>query len=378
MIIQNNIPALNSGRAFDTNSSKLSKSLEKLSSGYSVNRAADDSAGLAVSEKMRSQILGIRQSVRNTQDGVSLIQTFEGALNETVSIIKRAKSLAVQSANGSYDDGIDRSAIEIEYLHLCDEVTHIAGTDFNGIVMLSDREIASKLAEIEKKIDILTGSLSKHLSAVTNGPAGSPQAISAKSAAPKAGGVICGDFTVYGDSSDFSFDNASGVLTISGGDVTVEGTGKATANSIAVQKDKDANVTLKNVNIIASNSAAFTIADDSTGNVNVILEGNNSLKSNSSNHAGLEKNCTSLADSGNYGTLTISGNGSLTAGSQSSSGAGIGGGSQFNSCNIVIESGTVTADGRDSAGIGGGNNASGKNIVINGGNITASSISNCR
>lgn len=150
MVTQNNIPGLNSKRLYNKNSSKLAKSLEKLSSGYSINRAADDAAGLAVSEKMRSQIFGIKQAVRNCSDGVSLIQTFEGALGETVTIIKRMKSLADQAANGTYDDYIDRAAIKIEYDQLCDEVNHIADTDFNGIVMLNGRSMADKFTFISE------------------------------------------------------------------------------------------------------------------------------------------------------------------------------------------------------------------------------------
>lgn len=138
------MPAINSQNRIKKNNSKLSKSLEKLSSGYAINRAGDNAAGLAVSEKMRSQICGIKQSVKNCADGISLIQTFEGALGETVSIIRRAKSLAAQSANGTYENDVDREAIQIEYSQLCDEVNHIADTDFNGVIMLNGRRMADK------------------------------------------------------------------------------------------------------------------------------------------------------------------------------------------------------------------------------------------
>ena len=94
MVLQHNLPGLNAKRTYNKNSSRLSKSLEKLSSGYSINSAADDAAGLADSEKMRSQIFGMEQSVKNCQDGISLIQTFEGALGETSAIIERMKTLA--------------------------------------------------------------------------------------------------------------------------------------------------------------------------------------------------------------------------------------------------------------------------------------------
>lgn len=139
MELQHNLPGMNTNRLYEKNRSSLAKSLEKLASGYAVNRAGDDAAGLGVSEKMRSQIHGMKQSVRNCSDGISLIQTFEGALDQTVTIIKRMKSLAVQSANGSYCDTVDRTAIDVEFRQLGDEINHIADTDFNGIVMLNDR-----------------------------------------------------------------------------------------------------------------------------------------------------------------------------------------------------------------------------------------------
>lgn len=151
MVLQHNLPGFNAKRIYNKNSSKLAKSLEKLSSGYSINRAADDAAGLAVSEKMRSQIFGMEQSAKNCQDGISLIQTFEGALNETVAIIERMKTLADQSANGTYDDAVDRTAMETEYNHLCEEIDQIADTDFNGIVMLNGRRMADEFTYLGEK-----------------------------------------------------------------------------------------------------------------------------------------------------------------------------------------------------------------------------------
>lgn len=301
MVIEHNIPGLNANRNRTKNSSKLAKSLEKLSTGYAINRAADNAAGLAVSEKMRSQIGGMKQAIKNCRDGISLIQTFEGALDETVAIIKRAKTLADQAANGTYDDSIDRSAIEIEYLHLCDEIDHIAGTDFNGIVTLSGQpgNTARVEARINSALNGMPDSHTQTAAAVSLSEANSIAApgeltVSSKAAvfaAPKAAGTVCGDFTVYGDPGDFSYDTASGVLNILGGDVTVEGTGAATTNTIVVAKDKSANVTLRNVNIDVSgtdNACAFKIEDDSKGDVSVVLEGDNMLVSGE-NCAGLQK-----------------------------------------------------------------------------------------
>ncbi|OPX90125.1 MAG: Flagellin [Pelotomaculum sp. PtaB.Bin013] len=131
MIIYHNIPALNAWRNLSVNNSSMSKSLEKLSSGLRINRAADDAAGLAISEKMRGQIRGLNQAVRNSQDGISLIQTAEGALNESHSILQRMRELAVQAANDTLTSN-DRAEIQKEVDQLTSELNRIANTtEFN-------------------------------------------------------------------------------------------------------------------------------------------------------------------------------------------------------------------------------------------------------
>ena len=142
MIVQHNMTAINANRYLGMNNTKLGKSLEKLSSGYAINRAGDNAAGLAVSEKMRSQIAGMTQAVKNSQDGISMIQTFEGALTEPDSILQRMKTLATQAANGIYDNGVDRAAIQLEFDQLKDEINQIADTDFNGVVLLNGGTMA--------------------------------------------------------------------------------------------------------------------------------------------------------------------------------------------------------------------------------------------
>jgi flagellin len=137
MVVQHNMTAYNANRYLGINNNNLSKSLEKLSSGYQINRAGDNAAGLAVSEKMRSQIAGITQATANAQDGISMVQTFEGALTETHNILQRMKTLATQSANGTYDDATDRAAIELEYEQLARELNDISSTDFNGTGVLA-------------------------------------------------------------------------------------------------------------------------------------------------------------------------------------------------------------------------------------------------
>ena len=153
MRIMNNISAMNSHRLYTANNNKLSKSLEKLSSGYAINRAGDNAAGLAVSEKMRAQIAGLEQASKNAQDGISMVQTYEGALTETDSILQRMRSLAVQSANGTYDNSVDRVAIEQEFKQLNDELNQIADTDFNGVIVLNGGTMADGTKAVGGVID---------------------------------------------------------------------------------------------------------------------------------------------------------------------------------------------------------------------------------
>ena len=133
MIIQHNIAAINSYRNLGINQSGLNKNLEKLSSGYKINRAGDDAAGLAISESMRSQINGLNQATKNAQDAIGLIQTAEGALTETHSMLQRLTTLATQSANGTYNS-VARGNLQKEVDALKAEIDRIANnTDFNGI-----------------------------------------------------------------------------------------------------------------------------------------------------------------------------------------------------------------------------------------------------
>ena len=137
MRIQHNINALNSLRQLGINNTNTGKNLEKLSSGYRINRAGDDAAGLAISEKMRGQIRGLEQAQQNAEDGISLIQTAEGGLNETHAILQRMRELAVQSSNGTYQNDVDRENLNKEVEALKKEVDRIANsTQFNKINLL--------------------------------------------------------------------------------------------------------------------------------------------------------------------------------------------------------------------------------------------------
>jgi flagellin len=138
MRIQHNIAALNSYKNLTNNNSTVGKNLEKLSSGYRINRAGDDAAGLAISEKMRAQITGLETASKNASDGISLIQTAEGAMTEVHSMLNRMVELAQQSANGTYESTVDRKNLQAEFSELSKEIDRISdGTSFNGKKLLN-------------------------------------------------------------------------------------------------------------------------------------------------------------------------------------------------------------------------------------------------
>lgn len=155
MRINNNIPALNTHRLLNRTNNALQQSLEKLSSGKRINRAADDAAGLAISQKMDAQVRGLRQASRNSLDGVSMIQTAEGALNEVHSMLQRMRELSVQGANGIYEKD-DLTAIANELRELTEEIDKIGKqTQFNGIDLLNGAPLGE-----ERKISLQIGASS--------------------------------------------------------------------------------------------------------------------------------------------------------------------------------------------------------------------------
>ena len=149
MRIQHNIMAMNAYRNYTNNTSALSKNLEKLSSGYKINRAGDDAAGLAISEKMRAQITGLDKAQDNAKDGISLVQTAEGALTEVHDMLNRMYELAEQSANGTFEDGTDRKQLQKEVDQLKSEINRIADSaNFNGIKLLDGSMAANGTTKI--------------------------------------------------------------------------------------------------------------------------------------------------------------------------------------------------------------------------------------
>ena len=139
MIINHNISAIFANRILKFNNWNINKDIEKLASGMKINRAGDDASGLAVSEKMRSQVRGLRRAAQNAEDGISFIQTTEGYLQEIQDILQRVRELAVQASNGLYTEE-DRMMIQVEVSQLVDEIDRVAShAQFNGMNMLTGR-----------------------------------------------------------------------------------------------------------------------------------------------------------------------------------------------------------------------------------------------
>ena len=145
MVVQHNLTAANTNRQLGITTSGLQKSTEKLSSGYKINRAADDAAGLSISEKMRNQIRGLNKASDNAQDGISLVQTAEGALNEVHSMLQRMSELAVQAANDT-NQTVDKNALEAEVTQLQTEIKRVGSTtQFNKMNILDGTFTGKKL-----------------------------------------------------------------------------------------------------------------------------------------------------------------------------------------------------------------------------------------
>ncbi len=379
MVIKHNLSAMNAQRQYNIVGKRKAKHTEKLSSGYRINRAADDAAGLSISEKLRRQIRGLNQGIENTQDGVSLCQVADGALNEVHDMLHRLEELSVQAANGTNSKS-DREMIQQEADQILSEINRISDTTmfneqnlFGGV---SAGETAGNSVQSGKKTAVQSVTKTANVMAKTEAyavqyHANVPKLMTYGIGAARAAGTVCGGFTVSGGTLGTDYTFSGGVLTIiSSAAVTIQNTNpaSATTNRIEVAGGVSANITLAGVNIDVSSqvdTAAFKIADDSRGNVTVTLAGSNTLKSGE-NRAGLQK-----TGGISTGTLKIKGNGSLTAmGGQS--GAGIGGGWLGSGSNITISGGTVTAmGGLEGAGIGGGFCESGNNITISGGTVTA-------
>jgi len=225
MIINHNLMAMNTHRQLGINNTATSKSMEKLSSGFRINRAGDDAAGLAISEKMRGQIRGLKQAMRNAQDGISLIQTAEGALNETHAILQRMRELAVQAATDT-NTMTDRKELQKEINQLLDEIDRIGNnTEFNTQKLLDGTYSAKKIhigANEGQNMDITIGDMTTD---VLGAAAGTGNGSETSGDSISAAGTGNGSETSSGISSlrVDNVDNATtgGVLTQSGANAAI-------------------------------------------------------------------------------------------------------------------------------------------------------------
>lgn len=218
MVVQHNLNALTAYNKLNTNVAGLKKSSEKLASGYRINRAGDDAAGLAISEKMRSQIRGLNQAVRNSQDGINMIQTYEGAAQETQNILQRMKELASESANGTYDNTTDRDAIQLEFDQLNDELNQIADTDFNGRLALNGGTMAD-------------GSVAANNKTIAGKPAVATNAVDDPASAVSYKGGVNG-FVDWGGNGTINVDGVS--ITVKGGQFQTVTNGTLTNGTVSV------------------------------------------------------------------------------------------------------------------------------------------------
>lgn len=247
MRINHNIAALNTYRQLTTINNATQKSIEKLSSGLRINKAADDAAGLAISEKMRSQIRGLEQAMRNAQDGISLIQTAEGALNETHAILQRMRELAVQAANDT-NAVSDRWELQKEINQLAEEITRIAeNTEFNTKKLLTGtfNGIFQIGANQDQSIQVNVGAMTATALAVVNtdySGAVDPGDSVVNAVTGIGSGLSSNAAAIQGGAYNVAIDTGSGtnvkftvaINTVTGGTVTLTGSAAADAGSITI------------------------------------------------------------------------------------------------------------------------------------------------
>lgn len=262
MIINNNIPALNTHRQMGINQNAMQNSMEKLSSGLRINKAGDDAAGLAISEKMRGQIRGLDQASRNASDGISLIQTAEGALNETHNILQRMRELSVQSANDT-NVGVDRAELQKEVDQLAGEISRISDTtEFNTQNLLGgDFEAKFQIgANSEQNISLSINEMSSDAlkvgSEFVSSGTGSGSTITFDNASGtsvtatyfEAGDVVVasGSGTPAINATDAGYYTTSGNLTLAAEDALASGSEGTLGINISTQETADAAISTIN------------------------------------------------------------------------------------------------------------------------------------
>ena len=413
MIIANNIASLTAYTSLNQINRKLEKSTEQLSTGLRINSASDDAAGLAVSEKMRTQISGLDTALKNSQEGISLLQTAESAMSETNSILQRIRELILQASNDSLTSN-DRQSIQLEINELKQHIDNIADTtefndrrildgssgatwsssdsnvkaDTNGGLTYTDRFGQKISSEGNYRVEVTAepGQAQVQKSALFD--VGYEEVVTTTKTVENIIGytdpipyeinineVLDAESEVSGDGWKLS----EGVLTITGnGKFNIVGNGTVTNNKIVVSPGVSATIFLENVNI-QSNDAALNM---SGATVDLYLKGNNTLRCIGPYHgAGIQtSNKSNLTISSAEGDFETSGTLNAIGAAHA---AGIGGAcsgttSVDRNCgNITIKGGTIIATGgSNAAGIGGGSSGGGtpglyNTITIEGGNVTA-------
>jgi flagellin len=274
MVVQHNMAAMNANRMLSGVSSAQSKSTEKLSSGYRINRAADDAAGLSISEKMRSQIRGLNQASTNAQDGISLIQTAEGALNEQHSILQRMRELSVQAANGTETDD-DREAVQNEIEQLQSELTRISDTtEFNTMKLLDGSRSGSDVSvsvskSAEANLTTQDATTQKNTAAITAAATKTSTKLSVTTL-DKNGNATTTEVELKIAGTKVSYNGKELTATVTDGNASDEETAKAFAEALSKTDLADKfDITNNNANLVftakeagSSASVALTKQDD--------------------------------------------------------------------------------------------------------------------
>ena len=320
MVINHNISALNTYNQLTKNEKATASSLQKLSSGLRINSAADDAAGLAISQKMQAQVNGLDQATRNAQDGISLVQTAEGALSETQSILQRMRTLAVQSANDT-NTTVDRSAIQAEVTQLKSEIDRIStDTEFISKKLLNgDAATSSKSDPALGDIRAVGVTADTKTATVTVGSAGIAHATAATATADDL-------FTADKLTADRTFSINGTTLTFaantSSADV-IKGINNAGLGVVATTADSGKDLVVSTTSVgsaakLSSNvAAASTIADDSGADATIALTDTYTAKGNtititSGDLKGLQLDLTNSATgTGAIGTIEVTKNGGL-------------------------------------------------------------------
>lgn len=259
MVVRTNTMSTNAYRQLGMNNTALSKSLEKLSSGFRINRAGDDASGLAISEKMKAQIKGLEQASANAQDGISLVQTAEGALTEVHSMLNRMVELANKSANGTIQDDVDRDAIQTEVEALNDEISRIASsTNFNGINLL-DGKIGGYNGTNTAAGGIAVGGIT-----VSGGNLEATDSVQVNVLA--ATGITIGQLNGAALPTGVTFNAVTGAPDANSTYTFKAEINKNTATAADAEKYEGLTITVK-IGTAADGNSVFTVAADADGNV---------------------------------------------------------------------------------------------------------------